>query len=150
MYIWTFSALTCLNVFHKTPISDTAEERERESPEQSSFEERSNHATKWRHLCGCTDPLTMPVYLSLYLVWRSSYDEHDDSTEAQVTTFLHDNNISVNSNNAEACHTILLKDQKVTNVVIVQFANKIKSSCSSSQRAQMFILMSISPKQMLL
>ncbi len=50
--------------------------------------------------------------------------EHDDSTEAQVTTFLHDNDISVNRDDIEACHTIPTKDQRVKHVVIVRFANR--------------------------
>lgn len=50
--------------------------------------------------------------------------EYDESMEAQVTSLLHDNAISVNRDDIEACHTIPTKDQRVKRVVIVRFANR--------------------------
>ncbi|KAL7371013.1 hypothetical protein ABVT39_016413 [Epinephelus coioides] len=57
-------------------------------------------------------------------VQQQDSDEHDDSAEAQVTSFLHENDISVNRDGTEACHTIPTKNQKVKHVVIVRFANR--------------------------
>lgn len=37
---------------------------------------------------------------------RDESADRDDSTEAQVTAFLHDKNMSINRHNIEACHII--------------------------------------------
>ena len=50
--------------------------------------------------------------------------DHDDSTEAQVTAFLHDKNISINRHNIEACHIILSRNQSDNHIVIVRFPNR--------------------------
>lgn len=56
-------------------------------------------------------------------------DRHDESTEAQVTAFLQEKNITIERNDIEACHTIPVntKNGKVANhVIIIKFVNRKK------------------------
>lgn len=60
---------------------------------------------------------------------RQDKDRHDESTEAQVTAFLQEKNISIDRDDIEACHTIPVgnKTSRVANnVIIIRFANRKK------------------------
>lgn len=65
-------------------------------------------------------------------------DRHDESTEAQVTAFLQEKNISIDKDDIEACHTIPVvnKTGRVANhVIIIRFANR-KKKTSPTQTGQ--------------
>lgn len=51
-------------------------------------------------------------------------DEHDSSTEAQVTHFLENKDIHVDRNDIEACHPLPSRNPKAKPVVIVRFSNR--------------------------
>ena len=50
--------------------------------------------------------------------------DHDETTEAQVATFLYNKNISIDTNNIEACHTLTTKNKTDKPVIIVRFVNR--------------------------
>lgn len=54
-------------------------------------------------------------------------NEHDETTEEQVTAFLHGKNIDIENGNIEACHHLPaknIKDRPTMPAVIIRFTNR--------------------------
>lgn len=57
-------------------------------------------------------------------------DRHEESTEAQVTAFLQEKTISIDRDDIEACHTILIGNKTgrgANHVIITRFTNRKKN-----------------------